>query len=306
METKKRSADKVDLASSNGRIAEEPPAKKAHHSSSAYGSNHYREPSIFGIKPVDDMTKYVAEFIGKYCHLENVEIEAKLGIFVDKQTGQRIDMDAYTETVIPSGHMRQYRFESNMPLEQHRHYNKILNDMVNKTQARDYRGERIKYKHTMETDRFYIIPNSKSKIRVSTEQSTNQIVPNGIVEKERVADLNIHAPNQPLDYRISINIEHPRTKPESPPVFERNKDRISYQHGGIHFDLTQVKGANVDQDPTDLRHELELEFADATLLQQEKSKYDRKESSQYTPMIEVFMNNIRILSRSALKTIHPK
>lgn len=41
--------------------------------------------------------------------------------------------------VIHSDYMRQYRFESNMPLEQHRHFNKILNDMVNKTQAREYR-----------------------------------------------------------------------------------------------------------------------------------------------------------------------
>ena len=41
--------------------------------------------------------------------------------------------------VIHPDYMRQYRFESNMPLEQHRHFNKILNEMVNKTQAREYR-----------------------------------------------------------------------------------------------------------------------------------------------------------------------
>lgn len=115
----------------------------------------------------------------------------------------------------------------------------------------------------------------------------------------RVADLNIHAPNQALDFRISINRELPRTKPNSSPVFERNKDRISYQHGGIAFDLTQVKGA-ADKDP-DVRHELELEFADASVLAGERSKHERKEPSQYTQMIEVFMNNIRLLSRYALK-----
>lgn len=88
---------------------------------------------------------------------------------------------------------------------------------------------------------------------------------NGIIEKIRVADLNIHAPTQPLDYRISINLEIPRKyreggsfqllcsllstftgpKPTGNPIFERNKDRVSYKHGGIHFDLTQVKGAAV-------------------------------------------------------------
>jgi polynucleotide 5'-triphosphatase len=46
---------------------------------------------------------------------------------------------------------------------------------------------------------------------------------------------------------------------------------------------------------------LELEFADSKALAQEKTKQDRKESSQYPFMIEVFVNNIRLLSRSALK-----
>ncbi|EIE78235.1 mRNA capping enzyme, beta chain [Rhizopus delemar RA 99-880] len=73
--------------------------------------------------------------------------------------------------------------------------------MVTKTRAKDYKGERIQYKHTNEIDRFYAIPNSNSKWR---------IVPNGIIEKERIADLNIHSPNQPLDFRISVNVEHPR------------------------------------------------------------------------------------------------
>lgn len=125
------------------------------------------------------------------------------------------------------------------------------------------------------------------------------MVPNGIIEKKRLADINIHSPNQPLDYRISINIESPRPKPTGDYAFERNKDRISYQHGGIAFDLTQVKGeGNKEQD---LRHELELEIADCKLLSKEKMKYDRKEPSQYMQTIEAFMNNVRILSRSALK-----
>ena len=128
-----------------------------------------------------------------------------------------------------------------------------------------------------------------------TTDKDGKIVPNGVIEKQRVADLNIHAPNQPLDYRISINLEKPRPKPNSTHSFERNKDRISYQHGNIAFDLTQVKGTD------DTRHELELEYADASLLAQEYAKYNRKEASQYTQMIEVLMNNIRLLSRSALK-----
>ncbi|KAI9483861.1 MAG: CYTH-like domain-containing protein [Benjaminiella poitrasii] len=292
MESKKRKIEDLESSVTNGNTTEHS-VKKVPHSTVIY-----REPSIFNIRPLDDVTKYIADFIAPHCQRENVEIEAKLGRFVDKSTNQRMQIGAFTETIIRPEEMRQYRFESNMPLEQHRHFNKMLNDMVNKSQARDYKGERIKYKHTMEKDRFYEIPNSRGKWRVTTDQATGQIVPNGIIEKKRIGDLNIHAPNQPLDYRISINIEIPRTKPTTSFNYERNKDRISYQHGGIAFDLTQVKG---DARDPKVRHELELEFADTTILANEKLKHDRKEPSQYTHMIEVFMNNIRILSRSALK-----
>ncbi|CEI88299.1 hypothetical protein G6F70_004363 [Rhizopus microsporus] len=256
-----------------------------------------REPSILHIRPVDDIIKYIADFIGNYCHYKNVEIEAKFGIFVDRRTNRRINLNALTETILQPEHERNVRFQTNMSLEQHRHFNKLLNDMVNKTQAKDYKGERIRYKHTNEIDKFYDIPNSKGRWRVTVDQQ-GQIVPNGIIEKERVADLNVHAPNQPLDFRISINVEHPRPKPNMECTYERVKDRISYQHGGISFDLTQVKSSKEDSDP---RHELELEFADSKLLAAERLKYSRKEQSHYTQMIEVFVNNIRVLGRSALK-----
>lgn len=36
----------------------------------------YREPSIFGIKPIDDITKYIADFIAQHVTLENVEVSS--------------------------------------------------------------------------------------------------------------------------------------------------------------------------------------------------------------------------------------
>lgn len=33
-----------------------------------------REPSILHIRPVDDVIKYIADFIGNYCHYKNVEV----------------------------------------------------------------------------------------------------------------------------------------------------------------------------------------------------------------------------------------
>ncbi|KAG1140360.1 hypothetical protein G6F37_009349 [Rhizopus arrhizus] len=286
----------MDITAGKKRPAEElegeqPPMKRS-------AQYIMREPSIFNIKPVDDVIKYIADFIGKHCHLQNVEIEAKFGLFIDKKTYKRMNINALTETIIPQELVRNYRFESNMALEQHRHFNKMLNEMVTKTRAKDYKGERIQYKHTNEIDRFYAIPNTHSKWRVTIDQQ-GKIVPNGIIEKERIADLNIHSPNQPLDFRISVNVEHPRPKPTCDFMYERIKDRISYQHGGISFDLTQVKSTTSNE--PDLRHELELEMSDSNMLAEERMKYNKKEQSQYTQMIEVFVNNIRLLGRSALK-----
>ncbi|KAI8099206.1 CYTH-like domain-containing protein [Halteromyces radiatus] len=256
----------------------------------------YKEPSIFNFRPMDDITKVIHDFITKYCGQQYVEIEAKLGVFIDKHTNERLFLDCETETVIPQHMSRQIRFESNMPLQQHKYYNNMFNDLVNKSQAKDYKGERIKYRHTRETDRFHDMGGRK-KCRVTIDQQTGKIVPDGIIEKVRLEDLNIHSPTQPLDYRISINLEIPQSMPESPYIFERNKDRLSYQHGGLNFDLTQVKGGQTND--MEVRHELELEFMDAELLQIEKLKLDRKEPSSFTLSIERFVNNIRILSKHA-------
>lgn len=75
----------------------------------------------------------------------------------------------------------------------------------------------------------------------------------------------------PLDFRISINAEIPskkvlnnnnnyhhhlyilmhtfflktEPKPNGDYTYERQKDRLSYQHGGLNFDLTQVKTIKV-------------------------------------------------------------
>lgn len=47
---------------------------------------------------------------------------------------------------------RNYRFESNMTIEQHAHYNKILNETVNRSQAREY-----KVSHLLEAYFTYLI-----------------------------------------------------------------------------------------------------------------------------------------------------
>ncbi|ORX48837.1 mRNA triphosphatase CET1 [Hesseltinella vesiculosa] len=253
-----------------------------------------REPSIFNVRPMDDITRLISDLISKYCDQDNVEIEAKLGVFVDKQTKQRISFECQSETVIPKHLTRQCRFESNMPLEQHKYYNELLNGLTNKAHDRDFKGERIKYCHTREIDQFYNVYDKK--YRVTIDEKTRQVIPGGIVEKIRLENLDIHSPLTPIDFRISVNLELTREQPHGRINFERHKDRISYQHGGLKFDLTQVKEDGLDGA---LRHELEVEFVNAEQLNEEKRKNDRNEPSEFVPSIERFVNNIRLLAKHA-------
>lgn len=46
-------------------------------------------------------------------------------------------------------------------------------------------------------------------MRVTRDAETLAIKPGGIVQKQRIADLNIHCPNRLFDYRISISVENP-------------------------------------------------------------------------------------------------
>ncbi|KAJ2957954.1 hypothetical protein NQZ79_g6418 [Umbelopsis isabellina] len=147
---------------------------------------------------------------------------------------------------------------------------------------------------------FYKLPYGR-KIRVTTDQQTGEIVPNGVLEKTRVADINIYSPNQAFDYRISVSLESPvllktASVPEGSHMFERNKDRLSYSQGNIQFDLTQVKSPDsIGQQ--DVTHELELEFIDASILAAEKRKQAQGEASEFANMIEVFLDNARMLSK---------
>ncbi|KAF9971997.1 mRNA-capping enzyme subunit beta [Actinomortierella ambigua] len=171
------------------------------------------------------------------------------------------------------------------------------------------------YKHTRETDRFFK-DNIQGKVRVTVDQKTGQVVPNGIVKKDRVADLDIYSPRNPFDFRISVNIEAPAQMPTGTPQFERNKDRISYRHNHFKTDLTQVKrmdsqprpgmyqmqrpmagagGAN----PLDMTHELEIEFVHPEELIREREAWIRSGGQQrerFMDMVGWFVDNIRGLA----------
>ncbi|TPX72316.1 hypothetical protein SpCBS45565_g00621 [Spizellomyces sp. 'palustris'] len=257
------------------------------------------EPSIFGKKPEEDILLTVSDFIwrnisgGKSgAHLE---IEGKLGLIIDKQTGDRIRLPVSSETVLTNS--GQFRFDSNMTMHlvlkaQHAHFNRILNALVQRP------GSRTRYVHTKEVDHYY--QQGSQKIRVSADQKSGQV--KEVLIKQRIADLEVHLPNSHLDFRISINLEIPAQRPpkDSPSRFRRQKDRLSYSHEAFRVDLTQVRQYNDRDVETDLTHEVEVEFIRATELLAEKEKRQNQQQNNFADYVDIFLNNLRYLSRKAI------
>lgn len=170
------------------------------------------------------------------------------------------------------------------------HQHKVLNDFLNgevqkahpQNPQRSKKRVPIDYLHRRQNDKFYELPraifntlppavrqqhnpNHTSKIRVTYDQKTNQILAKII--KVRIADLNIFLPRNPLDCRISINfelnydgsIEDIIAQNTLDRSSDRSKDRLSYTHGHYQIDLTQVskvRAHNVSIEDESLSHVL--------------------------------------------------
>lgn len=83
----------------------------------------------------------------------------------------------------------------------------MLNSLVSRSGEPSYTGARVSYQRRKEIDYFH--PVAGGKVRVTRDAETLAIKQDGIVQKQRIADLNIHCPNRLFDYRISINVENP-------------------------------------------------------------------------------------------------
>lgn len=191
----------------------------------------------------------------------------------------------------------------------------------------------IQYTHRRERDSFYDLPQSEipglpasirgelqksrhsAKVRVTHDQKTGEELARII--KVRVADRNLYLPSQPLDCRISVNLEMRYEGDISLPTDgtkqpDRNKDRLSYKQSHYQIDLTQVTTADVKVTmyplaiDTDMRsqtgrpekeHELELELSGAAVMDQGQ-KAAAGQAHKYPQLVEGFINNIRVLARA--------
>ncbi|KAJ1922168.1 mRNA-capping enzyme subunit beta [Mycoemilia scoparia] len=235
------------------------------------------EPSIFGITPNQDLLRVLSDFIIKHMSSPGLEIEAKLGTLIDKNTKKRITLPVMCETVLMQD-QSWLRFESCMTLKQHAHFNHILNQRTQETNKPRYTGHKILYKHTKEVDRFYT--GESEKVRVTTDKETSQV--------------------------LSLSV------PQGDPMMERQKDRVSYKHEIFSFDLTQVTvpaekprinpyatGPPPKTPEPKLIHELEIEIADPKRLFDEKNLFIKNSNNHFNDMVQSFLNNMKVLAKSA-------
>ncbi|KAI1463254.1 mRNA triphosphatase CET1 [Daldinia caldariorum] len=303
------------------------------------------EPSISNETPKNILCREVADFLGinvlQFPHLEEVhsrgavfEIEAKLGVIIDKMTNDRIYFPEVRagECVLDGNRVA---FRSSMTESQHRELNEFLNEQVKASFPRNPTAAsrvQVHYVHRREVDRFYeLAPHMRQRVpacisgllqqgapikaRVTVhEQNPNNVIAK--IVKARIADLNIHFPHLPLDCRISINLEWnwdgsaeeiergQNPNKERPP--DRIKDRLSYKHGFYQIDLTQVKqgpanansGGQPGQAPVGSakEHELEVELDARSLIEHGRMLMQRK-PNRYEDLVDGLVNNVRVLAR---------
>ncbi|KAH9480350.1 mRNA-capping enzyme subunit beta [Psilocybe cubensis] len=291
--------------------------------------------SILGVEPLDEFIKEIADFIHHmivtrpYAHeypAARVEVEAKIGLLRDRATGGRVVLPVLVETILAPG-ATDTRFESNMSLHQHKHFNTLLNKLKMESPSG---ASPLGYSHLYLIDSFYAFdPSSSSgagasssssssggmgmggggergergeKVRVTTDEKTKAVIE--CVRKVRLGDLNVYSPKREADWRVSVNLEIPVPRPTGTSTHTRRKDRISYSHEEFKIDLTQVTSSMSPNAPPQTLHELELEIARpdfllATALKRGDPAAPEHERSAFDELIRAFVNNARILVRNS-------
>ncbi|GAA6017383.1 hypothetical protein JCM10207_005616 [Rhodosporidiobolus poonsookiae] len=266
------------------------------------------EPSIFNVEPIDEFTREVADWLWGFCaglDWDKVEIEAKIGLLVDSRAnGARVHLPVPIETILTDD--TGLRFQSNMTVNQHKSFNRLLNSRVEETASPQYPSAPVRYAHTRELDTFHELSVSGVRRKIRVTKDAKGRAPPKAVEKVRVADMNVYSPKRMFDWRVSVSLESPAPIPDTPPTHSRAKDRISYTHQLFTVDLTQVSTpppppapGQPPRAPAPPTHELEIEVRNARQMLEEAAKEQRGEEGRYLEMVQGLLNNVRMLIRNA-------
>ncbi|KAL5034685.1 hypothetical protein BDV3_004203 [Batrachochytrium dendrobatidis] len=229
-----------------------------------------------------------------------IEIEVKLGRVCDKESRQRVQLPIRSETVMDNsgGH---FAFQSNMTRDMHSLLNQKLNHVVGLPKSN------VRYVHLYEEDQFFHV-HGIGKVRKTINMKTKQV--KCIISKVNVANLEVFLPQSPLDYRVSVNIEHHIENIDllETPDFSRCKDRLSYSLTPFQVDLTQVKRTVESSYSTSVKigedlHEVEVEVNKPELLISEMEKDSRRQPNIYLDMVHALLTNARLLIRKSVPFI---
>ncbi|KAG1792952.1 CYTH-like domain-containing protein [Suillus plorans] len=306
---------------------ESPPLKRARHDDQSFEATKVNQSSvpstmntslpplslsILGVEPLDEFIREIADFVHHMIVTRpvypdaKIEVEAKLGVLRDRTSGQRMVLPVLVETIlIPNLNEVDVRFESNMSLNQHRHFNNMLNDLKRISSQPSHPTSPLEYTHVKVVDSFYL-SEDREKIRVTREEKSNTVLE--ITRKIRLGNLNIFSPKRAADWRVSVSLEVPVPHPVGSPTHIRRKDRICYSHEEFNIDLTQVHSSNNTTSnppvPPQIFHELEVEIARSALLLSTASKRGDPNASEidrnaFDELIRSFVNNARILVKNA-------
>ncbi|KAG6334694.1 hypothetical protein ID866_4393 [Astraeus odoratus] len=206
-----------------------PPAKRLRHSSGANFAGNAMVPaatsdmnntanlpplsvSILGVEPLDDFIREIADFVHRMITTRpnmgpdaRVEVEAKVGILKDKASNRRLALPVLVETILASEGF-DLRFESNMSIAQHKHFNTLLNNLQQTSLESSHSSSPLEYKHLRLVDSFYASdnPRDREKIRVTREEQSGTVLE--VTKKIRIGDLNIYSPKRLADWRVSFLI----------------------------------------------------------------------------------------------------
>ncbi|KAI4160427.1 MAG: hypothetical protein LQ342_005751 [Letrouitia transgressa] len=308
------------------------------------------EPSITNVVPAEELTREISNYLFAEVVQRNgcgfapaggmqssgaiVEIEAKIGNIIDRNTNDRIRIPVMTECILDRNDPSlRTAFRSSMTEDQHRALNRFLNNALLDSQPSrpgappppphptpSKSRVPMSYVHTHEIDTFYdltptglntlppsvqavINPRNRPKVRITTDQKTGRELARII--KVRVSDIEVYSPMTIFDWRVSVNLEvsWEGDKRDLMELVERregkrpdrNKDRVSYRHSHYQIDLTQVTPAEATS-KTEKEHELEIEVSSAAVREQGQLVL-ASQPNQYEDLIRGFVDNVRILAR---------
>lgn len=279
-----------------------------------------------GNVPITSLVKQVMDWlyvsldlnadIGLHPREGAIEIEAKIGTLIDKDTGDRIRLPVTSAAVLDPRNDK-FQFESQMLEAAHRKMNEFLN-RITKTAATTPGRKKIDYTHTRETDSFRTLnsaglnmmpeslmrrgPRRDLKLRTSKRDKDGAVT--GRIVKLQLSQLQIYSPLDSYDVRISMNLEVNLDQPdldtnditddptpEKPAQPERKKDRVSYKHLACQTDLTRVDTPGLGP-----KYELELEL-DANLLRHQQQLLKFGQENGFQAVVEGFMDNLTLLMR---------